>query len=100
MFFPSLSVRRLMLLVAGTCFGLLNMPRTAEAVLGGFDTADGYSQLFVKDVWSYDAGVTGGPIAPNTGRWTELLGSGVVGDVQYFSQHGYGGGGAATPPFA
>jgi hypothetical protein len=52
------------------------------------------------DNWSYDAGVTGGAIAPNTGRWTELLGSGSSSDIQYFSQHGYGGGGANVAPFA
>lgn len=73
----------------------------AQAILGGFENADGYAPPFPMDVWSYDAGQTGGPIAPNTGRWQELYGSGNAGgDSQYVSQHGYGVGGANLPPSA
>ena len=40
------------------------------------------------------------PAQYNTGRWTELFGSSFLGDSQYVSQHGVGGGGALGAPFA
>jgi len=75
----------------------------AYAVLGGFETADGYGFPFARDNWAYDAGQTGAfylPAQYNTGRWIELYGSSIVGDSQYTSQHGVGGGGALGAPFA
>jgi hypothetical protein len=78
-------------------------PTTAHALLGGFETADGYAFPFATDNWAYDAGQTGGSFLPsqyNTGRWQELFGSSLVGDSQYVSQHGIGSGGALGAPFA
>ena len=82
---------------------LAGTPSTALAVLGGFETADGYTGPFSADVWSYDAGQTGGPFLIsqyNTGRFQELFGSGSTSDAQYVSQHGIGSGGANMPPYA
>jgi PEP-CTERM motif len=76
----------------------------AHALLGGFEVADGYTQTFGNDVWSYDAGASGATFIPsqyNTGRFQELVGSSAVNtDAQYVSRHGYGGGGANVAPFA
>ena len=57
---------------------LMALAGAAQAKLGGFETADGYSTPFTHDVWMYDAGQTGAPFTPsfyNTGRWAELFGS-------------------------
>jgi len=79
------------------------MPQPAYAVLGSFEAVDGYGFPFARDNWTYDAGQTGGSFLPaqyNTGRWKELFGSSFLGDSQYVSQHGVGGGGALSAPFA
>src|SRR5687767_13762808 len=94
--FPAAAVA----VVAAAAIGVLCLAPAARAVLGGFETSDGYSQPFPRDVWMYDAGQTGGPFTPiqyNTGRWQELFGSGIAGgDAQYVSQHGFGTGGAGV----
>jgi len=83
---------------------LFTQTQTAHALLGGFEVADGYTQTFGNDVWSYDAGASGAtfiPIQYNTGRFQELVGSSAANtDAQYVSRHGYGGGGANSAPFA
>jgi len=83
---------------------ILLSQQPAHALLGGFEVADGYTQTFGNDVWSYDAGASGStfiPIQYNTGRFHEIVGSSAVNtDAQYVSRHGYGGGGANAAPFA
>jgi PEP-CTERM motif len=87
--------------VAGSV--LMSGAQPAHALLGGFEVADGYTQTFPNDVWSYDAGASGATFLPaqyNTGRFTELFGSSNAGgDSQYISRHGFVGG-ANTAPFA
>ena len=82
----------------------LSFANTAFALLGSFETADGYAFPFFRDAWSYDAGQTGVSFLPaqyNTGRWQELFGSGGANsDSQYVSQHGAGSGGPFAAPFA
>ncbi len=91
-------------IVAAAVTLVLAGQQPAHALLGGFEVADGYTQTFGNDVWSYDAGATGAtftPIQYNTGRFHELVGSSAVNtDAQYVSRHGYGGGGANSAPFA
>lgn len=83
--------------------GTLAATQPANALLGSFETADGYTGPFTRDVWSYDAGQTGALFTPaqyNTGRWKELVGDGVANaGPQYASQHGFIGS-ASSPPFA
>ena len=101
---PRVSFKRILTMSLFALLLTVATDREAHAVLGGFETADGYSTPFPKDVWSYDAGQTGANFAPaqyNTGRWQELFGSGNAGgDAQYISQHGVGSGGANAAPFA
>lgn len=91
------------LLVIATTLLWLTIGGPVRAELGSFETADGYTGPFTRDVWSYDAGQTGALFVPsqyNTGRWVELAGSGnASGDAQYISQHGFISS-ANAPPYA
>lgn len=91
------------LIAAAAMTAAITGGQPAYALLGSFETADGYTGPFTRDVWAYDAGQTGALFTPaqyNTGRWKELVGSGVAtAGAQYGSQHGYIGS-AASPPFA
>lgn len=83
------------------CLSALLCVSAAKAALAGFETSDGYSFPYLRDVWSYDAGQTGASFTPtqyNTGRWQQILGSSVAEtDLQYISQHGLQNGATASP---
>ena len=84
---PPFPGRHSMKLTGITLFFLLSFAsvQTASALLKEFDVADGYQSPFSTRVWTYNS------------LWS--LDGGTIGS-NYVAQHGYGSGGALTPPWA